>query len=130
MIRFLPGFHQLRNQAVKTKAAVVGRDLDFGSGRVEIVDPGQQIGRAYAVTKRNPRCGAPGRPAAIAPLAQQLPGISEKGRLADATRDQPDVVDSCQLGKSIAERSPYFHFLATIEKREPTGQLSHDEVNN
>src|SRR5262249_14377214 len=56
MLRPLVLFQQLRHEAAKSEAAVVGRQLDDRAGLAEIVDAGGKVGASHSIVKRNALC--------------------------------------------------------------------------
>src|SRR5213078_1244325 len=101
-------FEELRDEATEAKAAVVAGQVDRGAGGAEILHSRRQVGRAHAVIERHALGGLPGQSGAVATAAEQLPDVRQEWRLADAARDEANMIEAIQLGEAVAQWPPHF----------------------
>src|SRR5579875_686707 len=130
MLRRCMRFEQLCHEAVEAERAIIGSEMDRGTGGAEILDASSKIGGADAIIERNTLSDTTRRPATIAARAQQITDVSEKRRLPDAAGDQGDMVEKVKIGEAVAKRSPYLHVVPGPQRRQQASQLADNEIHH
>jgi hypothetical protein len=112
VLRPFSPLQQLGNEPAKAQAAVIGGQMHFGPRKAKVLNAGCQISRAHAVEEGHTLDRSAGRLIAVTTVAQELPNVGQKGRLTDSARYQSHLINTEEVGKSVTERTPYFHIVA------------------
>src|SRR5262245_6892820 len=68
--------------------------------------------------------------ATVAATAEQLAGVSQEGRLADATGHADDLVLAHEIGEAVPERSPDLDRVPGFHLHEEPSHLADDQVDD
>jgi hypothetical protein len=123
-------FEYVGNQTPATATAVVGRQAHVDSQSLKILDTGQHVSRARAITQRHPvRPHDLTRWSPVLPMSQKLGRQGQERGLTDASGHHDQMLDRLDR-KTIPQRPPDIQLLTGDHVGQTARKLSFGQVHH